>query len=66
MPLVLVSDTSVLVDLNRGEILDVALRLPFEFAVPDLLYERELRDRRAPAVEGLLTVMSLDESGVEL
>lgn len=66
MPLVLVSDTSVLVDLHRGEILAVALRLPFEFAVPDLLYERELRDRKAPAVEGLLTVMSLDEAGVEL
>ncbi len=40
---VLVSDTSALVDLERGSLLDAAFRLPFEFVVPDLLYERELK-----------------------
>jgi len=39
---VLVSDTSVLVDLERGNLIDSCFRLPFEFAVPDLLYKREL------------------------
>lgn len=39
---VLVSDTSVLIDLERAQLLDDMFRLPFEFAVPDLLYEREL------------------------
>ncbi|SRR6266536_1945763 len=39
---VLVSDTSVLVDLERGDLLDACFRLPYEFAVPDLLYAREL------------------------
>ncbi len=39
---VLVSDTSVLIDLERGELLDDLFRLPFEFAVPDLLFVREL------------------------
>lgn len=39
---VLVSDTSVLIDLERGQLLDEMFRLPFEFAVPDLLYAREL------------------------
>ncbi|MER8688219.1 hypothetical protein [Mesorhizobium sp. M1136] len=39
---ILVSDTSVLIDLERAQLLEDTFRLPFEFAVPDLLYEREL------------------------
>jgi hypothetical protein len=39
---VLVSDTSVLIDLERGGLLADLFRLPFEFTVPDLLYAREL------------------------
>jgi hypothetical protein len=39
---VLVSDTSVLIDLERGRLLEDMFLLPFEFAVPDLLYAREL------------------------
>jgi hypothetical protein len=39
---VLVSDTSVLIDLERGTLLEDLFRLPFEFAVPDLLFQREL------------------------
>jgi hypothetical protein len=39
---VLVSDTSVLIDLERGDLLEDLFRLPFEFAVPDLLFVREL------------------------
>jgi len=39
---VLVSDTSVLIDLERGRLLKELFLLPFEFAVPDLLYAREL------------------------
>jgi hypothetical protein len=38
----LVSDTSVLIDLDRGGLLDCCFKPPFEFAVPDLLYAREL------------------------
>ena len=34
---VLVSDTSVLIDLERGSLLEISFALPFEFAVPDLL-----------------------------
>ena len=47
---VLVSDTSVLIDLERGSFLQPAFRLPFEFIVPDLLYERELREHGGPAL----------------
>jgi hypothetical protein len=39
---VLVSDTSVIIDLERGTLLDDLFHLPFEFAVPDLLFRREL------------------------
>jgi hypothetical protein len=45
---VLVSDTSVLVDLERGALVDSCFRLPFEFAVPDLLYSRELEQYGGP------------------
>ena len=39
---VLVSDTSVIIDLERGEILETVFTLDVEFAVPDLLFQREL------------------------
>jgi hypothetical protein len=45
---ILVSDTSVLIDLERGQFLDCCFRLAHEFAVPDLLYRRELADFGGP------------------
>ena len=45
---VLVSDTLVLIDLDRGSLVEPTFRLPFEFTVPDLLYERELKDHGGP------------------
>ena len=53
---ILVSDTSVLIDLERGGFLDSCFKLPFEFAVPDLLYARELAEFGGPALvaRGLL------------
>ncbi len=39
---VLVSDTSVLIDLDRGDLLEHLFRLPYDFCVPDLLYKKEL------------------------
>jgi hypothetical protein len=45
---ILVSDTSVLIDLERGQFLDCCFRLAHEFAVPDLLYQRELADFGGP------------------
>jgi len=41
MPL-LVSDTSVIIDLDRGDLLEAAFALPDALVVPDLLFEREL------------------------
>ena len=62
---VLVSDTSVLVDLERGSLLEASFRLPFRFAVPDLLYERELKNWGGEGLIRLgLVVVELDGDGV--
>jgi hypothetical protein len=62
---ILVSDTSVLIDLERGGLLETAFGLPWEFAVPDLLYKRELRDHNGPALQRLgLRIEALDEAGI--
>ncbi|MGY3034276.1 hypothetical protein ACVIIV_003446 [Bradyrhizobium sp. USDA 4354] len=50
---VLVSDTSVLIDLERARLLKDMFRLPFEFAVPDLLYDRELTGALGAELVGL-------------
>ena len=63
---VLVSDTSVLVDLERGNLLPRAFQLPAAFAVPDVLYERELRPYGGEQLLKLgLRVEKLDGAGVE-
>lgn len=62
---VLVSDTSVLVDLERGSLLEASFRLPFEFAVPDLLYKNELKDYGGEDLIRLgLCIEELDGNGV--
>ena len=64
---VLVSDTSVLIDLDRGNLVEATFRVPFEFTVPDLLYERELREHGGPDFVRLgLRVEELDGDGVSL
>jgi predicted nucleic acid-binding protein len=64
---ILVSDTSVLIDLERGELIASAFKLSATFAVPDVLYERELRDHGGEELMKLaLKVESLDGDGVEL
>lgn len=62
---VLVSDTSVLIDLERGSLLEASFRLPFRFSVPDLLFERELKNFGGDALLRLgLVVEELDGDGV--
>jgi len=64
---VLVSDTSVLVDLERGNLIQAAFRLPLEFAVPDVLYHRELKDFGGPQLVHLgLRIEELPPEGVLL
>ncbi len=64
---VLVLDTSVVIDLERAGLLDVAFELPYEFIVPDLLYKRELRDHGGRHLQSLgLRIEELDGDGVAL
>lgn len=64
---ILVSDTSVLVDLERGNLLQAAFLLPLEFAVPDVLYRRELKDFGGQLLTDLgLRIEELPPQGVEL
>ena len=43
---VMVADTSVLIDLERGGLLEQCFSLPYQFTVPDMLYRNELAGRR--------------------
>ena len=64
---VLVSDTSVLVDLERGNLLQAAFLLPLEFAGPDVLYNRALKNFGGPQLKDLgLRIEELAPEGVEL
>ena len=49
---VLVSDTSVLIDPERGKLVESCFRPAHRFAVPDVLYERELKDYGGPELIG--------------
>lgn len=48
-----VSDSSVLIDLERGGLLEAAFRCGFSMVVPDLLYENELEDYNGPYLKRL-------------
>src|SRR5260370_20268912 len=64
---VVVSDSSVLIDLERGALLQVTFRLPHTFAVPDLLYRRELEAYNGPELLAMgLQVLTLSDVGVTL
>ena len=62
--MILVSDTSVLIDLERGRFLEVMFALPFEFAVPDVLYHREMREWGERLVGMGLRVEEVSRDGV--
>ena len=61
---VLVSDTSVLIDLERGNLLETAFACGLTMIVPDLLYQRELADHNGPYLRSLgLGVTALSPVG---
>jgi len=51
--IVLVSDTSVLIDLERGGLLESAFSCGLTMVVPDLLYARELEAENGPLLRQL-------------
>jgi predicted nucleic acid-binding protein len=63
--MILVSDTSVLIDLERGGLLESIFALPHEFAVPDVLYDREMQGQWGERLVALgLRVEEVSEAGV--
>ena len=64
---VLVADASVLMDLEQGHLLEMVLKSTVAVAVPDLLYEYELKNRNGlKLVEWGLGVEELDAKAVTL
>ena len=67
---VLVSDSSILIEFSKRELLDKMFDLELQFAVPDLLFHEELIDlgsySRRDLVGFGLRVEALDAEGVEL
>lgn len=50
---ILVSDTSILIDLERGGLVECVFGGGFQFAVPDLLYAKELDDEFGQRLQAL-------------
>ncbi len=42
--LLLISDANIVIDLEAGEILHSLFELPYQFAMPDVLYEEEIKE----------------------
>lgn len=51
--ILLVSDTSILIDLERGGLLEVAFSCGLTMIVPDILYDRELLSENGPYLRSL-------------
>lgn len=65
--IILVSDTSVLIDLERGGLLEPAFSCGLTMVVPDLLYDRELVAENGPFLRQLgLGVVALSPEEVSL
>ena len=65
--IILVSDTSILIDLERGGLLEAAFSCGLTMVVPDLLYERELESENGPFLRRLgLGVVTLTPEEVML
>jgi hypothetical protein len=47
----LISDANILIDLEEGRLLTPFFSLPYEFKVPDVLFEEELREQHSELLE---------------
>lgn len=63
--LLVISDANILIDFEDGNLTSVIFRLPYEIAVPDILFELELRERHSYLLEAGLKVRSLTAESVK-
>ena len=61
----LISDANILIDMIVGGLLDDIFRLDYEFGLPDVLFEYELRENHADLPDKGLQVMALESVAVE-
>jgi len=59
--LLLVSDANVLIDVKAGDLLAPMFSLNYEFGVPDILFQYELRERHADFLSMGLQTIALSE-----
>lgn len=60
----LVSDTNILIDIEVGNLTPVIFRLRFDIAVPDILFESELREQHSHLLEAGLRVKRMSADAV--
>jgi len=63
--LLVISDANILIDIEDGNLTSVIFRLPYEIAVPDILFELELREQHSYLLEAGLKVRSLTAESVK-
>jgi predicted nucleic acid-binding protein len=63
--LLLISDANILIDIEDGHLTPFIFRLPYEIAVPDILFELELKERHSELLEAGLKVKSLTPESVK-
>jgi predicted nucleic acid-binding protein len=65
---IVISDTSCLIDLRKVSLLDIFLRLPYEFLIPNTLFEEELlkftASQKKSLIHGGLKVVDLPGKSV--
>jgi hypothetical protein len=60
--LLLISDASVLIDIENAGLTNSMFSMPYQFAVPDILYAEELAERHEKLLElGLINKTMNDE-----
>ena len=63
--LLLISDANILIDMEDGSLIPVIFQLPYEIAVPDILFELELRERHSHLLQAGLKVKNLSPASVK-
>lgn len=61
----LISDANIIIDMEVGGLLKQMFRLDYEFAVPDVLYEEELKENHADLPRLGLKQLELQPASVE-
>lgn len=67
---IIVIDASAFIDLAKGFLIEEMFSLPYEFTIPDVMFESELLDignyDKRKLADGFLRVGNLDPKGVEI